>query len=138
MSGADIFFDTSVVLYLLSADTRKADRVEALLAEGGTISVQVLNEFAAVAHRKNALSWQEVREALSAVREVCVTQSVTEEIHERGLDIAERYGFSVYDSTIVAAAQVAGCRVLFSEDLQHRQVIDKTLTVRNPFVGAVN
>jgi predicted nucleic acid-binding protein len=138
MSDADAFLDTSVVLYLLSADARKADRVEALLAAGGAISVQVLNEFAAVARRKSALSWPEVREALSVVRAACVTHPLTEEIHDRGVDIAERYGFSVYDSTIVAAAQVAGCRTLFSEDLRHAQVIDRTLTVRNPFVGASN
>ena len=138
MSGADAFLDTSVVLYLLSADARKADRAEELLAEGAAISVQVLNEFAAVAHRKSALSWPEVREALSVVRAACVTHPLTEEIHDRGLDIAERYGFSVYDSTIVAAAQVVGCKTLFSEDLQHAQVIDRTLTVRNPFIGAAN
>lgn len=138
MSDADVFLDTSVVLYLLSADARKADTVEALLAAGGVISVQVLNEFATVAHRKSALSWAEVREALSVVRAACVTHPLTEEIHDRGLDVAERYGFSVYDSTIVAAAQMSGCKTLFSEDLQHAQVIDRTLIVRNPFIGAAN
>jgi predicted nucleic acid-binding protein len=138
MSDADVFFDTSVVFYLLSADKRKAERVEALLAEGGAINVQVLNEFAAVARRKSTLAWPEVREALSVIRAACVTHPLTEEIHDRGMDIAERYGFSVYDSTIVAAAQVAGCNTLFSEDLQHAQVIDRTLTVRNPFIGAAS
>ena len=135
MSAADVFFDTSIVLYLLSADAKKADRVETLLGAGGTISVQVLNEFAAVARRKSVRSWPEVREALSVVRATCVTHAVTEEIHDHGVDIAERYGFSLYDSMIVAAAQRAGCTTLLSEDLQHRQVIDGTLTVRNPFLG---
>jgi predicted nucleic acid-binding protein len=134
MSAGDVFFDTSIVLYLLSADARKADRVETLLGAGGTISVQVLNEFAAVARRKSALSWPEVREALRAVRAACVTHPVTEETHDRGVDVAERYGFLLYDSMIVAAAQSAGCTTLFSEDLQHRQVIDGALTIRNPFV----
>ena len=135
MSAADVFFDTSVVLYLLSADAQKADRVETLLGAGGAISVQVLNEFAAVARRKAALSWLGVREALSVVRATCVTYPVTEETHDRGVDIAGRYGFSLYDSMIVAAAHCAGCTTLFSEDLQHRQVIDGALTVRNPFIG---
>ena len=57
------FFDTNVVLYLLSADTAKADRAEELLARGGTISVQVLNEFVAVASRKLRMSWIEMRES---------------------------------------------------------------------------
>ena len=134
MGAADVFFDTSIVLYLVSADARKADRAEALLGAGGAISVQVLDEFAAVARRKSVLSWPEVREALGAVRAVCVTHPVTEETHDRGVGIAERYGFSLYDSMIIAAAQGAGCKTLFSEDLQHRQVIDGTLTVRNPFI----
>lgn len=138
MSGADVFFDTSVVFYLLSADERKAERVAALLAEGGVINVQVLNEFATAARRKSALAWSEVRETLSVIRAVCVTHPLTEEIHDRGVDIAERYGFSIYDSAIVAAAQLAGCSTLFSEDLQHRQVIDRTLTIRNPFIGTTN
>ena len=134
MSGADAFFDTSVVLYLFSGDAGKADRVEGLLEGGGVISVQVLNEFAAAAKRKLLLSWPDIREVLSTVRELCVTRPVTAEIHDRGLDVAERYGFSLYDSMIVAAAQSAGCKTLYTEDLQHRQVIDGNLTVRNPFL----
>jgi predicted nucleic acid-binding protein len=133
--SADAFFDTSVLLYLLSPDVRKAERVETLLGDGGTISVQVLNEFAAVARRKAALTWPEVREALGVVRASCATRAVTEETHDRGIDIAERYGFSLYDAMIVAAAQAARCVALYSEDLQHRQVIDGTLTIRNPFVA---
>ena len=136
MSGADVFFDTSILLYLLSPDARKADRVETLLGAGGAISVQVLNEFAVVARRKSGLSWPEVREVLSAVRAACVTHPVTEKTHDAGVDVAERYGFSLYDSMMIAAAQNAGCATLFSEDLQHRQVIDGRLTVRNPFIGA--
>ena len=64
MSDADSFFDTSVLLYLLSEDS-KADRIEELLAERGTISVQVLNEFAAVALRKLRMPLSDVREILS-------------------------------------------------------------------------
>jgi predicted nucleic acid-binding protein len=135
MSAADAFLDTSVVLYLLSGEGEKADRVEALLDRKSAISVQVLNEFAAVAIREHALSLPEVRECLEGVRELCVTHPLTNESHVRGLEIAERYGFSLYDSMIVATALQAECRTLYSEDLQHGQVIDKRLTVINPFVS---
>ena len=74
MSGGEDFFDTNVVLYLLSADTAKADRAEELLALGGTISVQVLNEFAAVASRKLRMSWIEIREVLAQIRAVCAVE----------------------------------------------------------------
>lgn len=129
------FFDTNVLLYLLSEDNRKADRAEAIIAMGGTISVQVLNEFASVASRKLKMSYAEIREALSTVRAVCKTQAVTIDTHERGLEIAERFGFSLYDSMIVSAALQSNCTILYSEDMQHGQEIDSQLTIINPFLS---
>jgi predicted nucleic acid-binding protein len=133
MSGADSFFDTSVLLYLLSNEPAKADRVENLLSERGVISVQVLNEFAAVALRKLRMPLIEVREILDTIRCVCDIEPITVETHERGLAICERYGFSLYDSMLVAAALISGVGILYSEDLQHGQVIDDQLRVTNPF-----
>ncbi len=133
MRDGDVFFDTSVLLHLLSADIEKADRVEELVQRRGVISIQVLNEFAAVALRKHALSVAEVREVTSTLREFCRTHPLTLEVHEHGLEIAERSGFQLYDSMIVATAIECGCRVLYSEDLQHGQVIEKRLKVVNPF-----
>jgi len=133
MSAAEAFLDTSVVLYLLSAEGDKADRVETLLGRKPAISVQVLNEFAAVSLRKRALTLPEVREFLGDLRELCITHPLTVDDHERGLEVAERYGYSLYDSMIVATALHAGCRSLYSEDLQHGQVIDRQLKVINPF-----
>ena len=135
MSGADAFLDTSVLLYLLSTDAEKAERAEELLTRKGVISVQVLNECAAVSLRKRALSLDEVREFLESIRMLCVTRPLTVENHERGLEIAERYGFSLYDSMIVASALEANCRTLYAEDLQDRQVIQKQLRVVDPFVA---
>ena len=132
MSAAD-FFDTNVLLYLLSADTAKADRAEALLAGGGTVSVQVLNEFAAVASRKLRLPWAEVREVLATLRSVCALVPVTGDTHDGALHLAERHGLSFYDALIVAAALQAGCSTLHSEDMQDGQVFERRLTIRNPF-----
>ena len=132
MSATDVFFDTNVLLYLLSNDTMKADRAEALLASGGVVSVQVLNEFASVAAGKKALDFTEIGEALSTIRAHCTVKPVDLETHELGLELAERYRFSIDDSLIVAAALRAGCTILYSEDLQHGQIIER-LTIRNPF-----
>ena len=118
MSDAERFFDTSVLLYLLSGDLRKADRVEQLLADRGTISLQVLNEFAAVALRKLRMPLSDVREILNTVRVVCHVEEVTVATHDRGLAVHERYGFSLYDSMIVSSALMAGSELLYSEDLQ--------------------
>ena len=133
MHVAEDFFDTNVVLYLLSADPAKAGRAETLLAAGGMISVQVLNEFAAVASRKQLLSWPEIREVLAQIRAVCGVESLSVETHDRAVQVAERYNFSIYDALIVAAALLAGCKTLYSEDMQDGQVIERQLTIRNPF-----
>ena len=135
MSEADSFFDTNVLLYLLSKDAAKADRAEALLASGGVVSVQVLNEFASVASRKLAMTISEIREFLSTIRAVCAVIPLDIETHDLGLDIAERHRFSIYDALIVAAAVRAGCAILYTEDLQQGQIIEK-LQIRNPFVGS--
>lgn len=133
MSGADSFFDTSVLLYLLSSENEKADRVEVLLADSGVISVQVLNEFTAVAFRKLSMPLGEIREVLETIRTVCRTEPLTVEDHDRAGEIMERYKFPFYDSVIVASALHARCKTLYSEDLQHGQVIEKQLKVTNPF-----
>jgi predicted nucleic acid-binding protein len=130
---AETFFDTNVVLYLVSGDATKADVAEHALARGGHVSVQVLNEFASVARRKAGMSWNEISEVLGHVRQVCAVHPLLVETHERGLDLAERYGLSLYDALIVAAASLAGCRVLYSEDLQAGQRFDGGVVVRNPF-----
>ncbi len=132
MSAAEVFFDTNILLYLISTEAAKAGRAEELLAAGGVISVQVLNEFASVAARKHALSLSEIRTVLTTIRAVCVVQPVDLATHDLALDLAERYRFSIYDSLIVAAALRAGCSVLYTEDLRHGQRIDG-LTIRNPF-----
>lgn len=130
---AEAFFDTNVVLYLVSGDSAKAEVAETVLARGGHVSVQVLNEFASVARRKAGMSWSEIGEVLDHVRQVCTVHALLCETHERGLDIAERYELSFYDALIVAAATLAGCRTLYSEDLQSGQRFDGGVIVRNPF-----
>lgn len=69
------------------------------------------------------------------MRAVCAIVPLALETHDLGLQIAERYGFSIYDALIVAAALRAGCRTLYSEDLQDGQTIDGRLVVRNPFAA---
>jgi len=133
MSGADSFFDTSVLLYLLSNDNDKADRIETLLAARGVISVQVLNEFSAVALRKLKLPLSDIREILDTIRAVCAVEPITLETHDRGLAVCERYRFSLYDSMLVAAALISGAKILYSEDRHHGQIIDDQLRITNPF-----
>jgi len=128
------FIDTNVLVYLASADPDKAARAEEIVARGGTISVQVLNELANVARRKMRLSWDETNELLATLRRLVAVVPVTVETHERGLRVAERFGLAVYDAMIVAAAAVAGSDVLWTEDLQPGAVLEG-VRVSNPFLA---
>ena len=133
MSAPERFFDTNVLLYILSADEFKSGRAEEELGAGGIISVQVLNEFASVASRKLKMSLAEIREVLSAIRAVCKVIPINEETHDKGLEVAEKYGLSVYDAMIVASALLSGCNTVLSEDMQDGQILDGKLKIRNPF-----
>ncbi|MEO6841384.1 MAG: PIN domain-containing protein [Bradyrhizobium sp.] len=130
------FYDTNMLVYLASGDTSKADRAEAAIAAGGSISVQVLNELANVARRKMQMSWDDTHALLNALRGLLTVHPLTVDIHETGLRLAERYGFSVYDAMIVASALNAGCDTLWSEDMQHGLVLDDGLRIVNPFGDA--
>lgn len=126
------FIDTNVVVYLLSADRAKAERAEELIAAGGFVSVQVLNEFVAVARRKANLDWPDIRDVLNAVRANCAVAPLTAQVHERAVRIAEATNLHIYDAAIVAAAAESGCAIVYSEDLGHNQTIDG-VRVSNPF-----
>jgi predicted nucleic acid-binding protein len=127
------FFDTNVLLYLVSTDHRKADRAEELVRGGGTISVQVLNEITNVARRKARMSWAETHGLLDAIRGLLNTEPLTLDVHETGLALAERYTLSPYDAMIAASALEADCDRLWSEDMQHGLVLRERLRVANPF-----
>ena len=127
------FFDTNVILYAFRQDDPRGPVAETLLAGGGAISAQVLNEFVAVARRKLGKSWKEVRGALEILRVFCPEPApLTVETHEQAVQIAERYEYSIFDSLIIAAALQVGASTLYSEDMRDGQEIDG-LTIRNPF-----
>ncbi|MES0033682.1 PIN domain-containing protein [Mesorhizobium sp. M0046] len=127
------FFDTNVLLYIASGDAAKADRAEAVIAAGGAISVQVLNELTNVARRKMQMSWDDTHALLTMLRGLLTVHPLTLETHETGLRLAERYGLSTYDAMIASAAVHAGCDTLWSEDMQHAMALDEGLRIVNPF-----
>ncbi|MEC5320859.1 PIN domain-containing protein [Brenneria populi subsp. brevivirga] len=127
------FLDSNVVLYLLSDDPDKADSAEVLLKTNPVISVQVLNEVTTVCRRKLAMSWQEIGDFLDLVRRFCDVVPLTVTVHDRARDIAERHLLSFYDACIVAAA-AAECQTLYSEDMNHGQILEDSLTISNPFM----
>lgn len=133
--SAKAFIDSNIVLYLLSTDVAKADRAEAVIAAGGVVSVQVLNEVTNVARRKLGMAWSETDELLAGLRSACSVEPLTVQTHDTGRRLAERHGLSTYDAMIASAALLAGCDTLFSEDMQHGLLLDRQLRVCNPFIA---
>jgi predicted nucleic acid-binding protein len=129
------FFDTNILVYVVGQREKRTDMAETLLASGGVISVQVLNELANVARKKLSMSWEEIDEALEAIRALCPSPlPLTTDLHDTGRQIAAKYGYSMYDGLIAAAALEAECDTLYSEDMQDGQVLKGRVTIRNPFV----
>ena len=127
------FFDTNILIYAFAADDPRSARAESLIAEGGLIGVQVLNEFTNVTRRKLRWQWEQI-EASQAVIEDLIGPAapLTATIYASAVLLARERELSVYDALIVAAALDAGCQLLCTEDLQHGQKF-RTLTVENPF-----
>lgn len=130
------FFDTNVLVYIVGQTDYRTAKAEALVAKGGVVSVQVLNELAFVSRRILGMSWDEIGDALAAIRDLCPSPTpLTLDTHDAGLHIAATYGFSFCDALIAAAALDAECTTLYSEDFQDGLVLEGRLTVRNPFAG---
>jgi predicted nucleic acid-binding protein len=130
-----VFFDSNIICYLFGEDDAKADRASALLEKGGHVSVQVLAEVTNVARGKARLSWDATNEIIGAVTRLCTVHDLSLTTHERARAIAQSHGYTIYDAQIVAAALMAGCETLWSEDMQDGQSFEGTLQIRNPFVG---
>ncbi len=133
---ADKFFlDTNVLLYSIDDDERRTSIAKELVFAGAAvISTQVLNEFVNIAGKKFKLTAQEIANGLGLFKKKCEIVSLTLNVHERAWEIFSVTNFGIYDSNIVAAAELAGCDVLYSEDMNHGQRIGRVL-IQNPFVA---
>jgi len=128
------FFDTNIVLHAFTPSGDKTLTAERILFDGGVISVQVLNELTSVSRSKFKMSWREVGMVIQGTTIMCPNpRALTFETFLEARRISEQYGFSIWDGTIIASALDAGCATLYTEDLQHGQVVEG-LRIENPFL----
>ncbi len=128
------FFDTNLLIYA-QQEGAKGDAARHVVAEGGVISVQVVNEFVAVSRRKLGRSWAEIEDAIRDVLAVTAPPlPVTLSISEAARSLSAAHDLSFYDALIVAAALEAGCATLLTEDMQAGRRYGG-LTIENPFAG---
>lgn len=126
------FLDSNILLYATDNDGDKRRRSLALLDGRAIVSIQVLNEIANVLRRKHGYTWAQARSFTTDITGKCDVVPLSLSTHERGLAYAERHQLHVYDAMIVAAAVLAGCDTLYSEDMHDGLIIDG-LTIKNPF-----
>lgn len=130
------FFDTNVLVYTVSDDPKRPI-AEGILAQGGVISAQVLNEYVNTVRGKFRHDWPQIERSLRWFRDVFdQIRPVTIALNEAAVGLARDHGLHIYDALIVAAALEAGCDTLFSEDMQDGRKFGG-LTIRNPFIEAV-
>ncbi|OAI13775.1 hypothetical protein A1359_11725 [Methylomonas lenta] len=129
-----VFLDTNIVLYAIGSDESKRLIAANLLTQTPTISTQVINECSHVLRRKQRYSPDDVKRELSAVLKT--VRFVNVDISEifSAWSVASRYGYSHFDSLIIASALAAHCSILYSEDMQHNQLIENQLRILNPFL----
>ena len=128
------FLDTNVLVYAVLSDDPRRPTAERLLTAGGTISVQVLNEFVNVARGKLGWSWPDIETMLALVRSPSRrVLDLSVATHEAAVALARDHSLSFYDALIVAAALESGCDTLFTEDMQHGRKFGG-LVIVNPFV----
>lgn len=131
----DRFLDTNILVYAHKEGDYRTAIARQLLFEGGVISVQVLNEFASVARAKLGFMWPQVQEAVENIVILCPKpRALSVDTHLRALGLSKRFGLSIWDGLIVAAAIEAKCSTLLTEDLQHGQVVEG-VRIENPFLN---
>jgi len=134
-----IFVDTNVFVYAYSDDnilkhkTAKNLLQKDLAEDFIIVSTQILNEFYSVMSKSKS-SHQEIANYVREIAKQTYVKLVTIESIELCLKIREKYHFSWWDSLVLVSALENGCRIIYSEDMQHKQVIENTLEIVNPFV----
>ena len=134
--SAKAFADTNVLVYAAVEEDPRSEPARAVLAAGVLFAVHVLNEFVFVARRLRK-DWKEILEALAFLEVICPEPvPLTLCTHREALEIAQRFGYHIFDSLVIAAALESSCTTLYSEDLRDGQKIG-SLRIRNPFPRSV-
>ena len=130
-----VFLDSNILVNSYSnSEIDKQEIARKLVTDSNSfISTQVLQELCNIVTRKFKFNYEQ---AATAIKECCQNNNLhtnTENTILQACGVADRYGFSFYDSLIIAAAMESNCTLLYSEDLHDGQVIEGKLTVKNPF-----
>ena len=132
---AKCFSDTNIVLYTIGQDGRKAGIARGIVAVRPMVSAQVVNEAINVCLRKLGFDREKAYAFAPSIMRRADVLPIDEATIRKSAELAIRYQLSNWDALIVAAAMLAGCDTLYSEDMQNGQVFEERLAVVNPFLS---
>lgn len=147
--NANVFLDTNTLICLLQgrapapgtiltgheveANRRRDITLRLLDSPTAYVGIQTLNEVCNVSAR-NHFNWEKTRHMLDTFESLCAgVIPLTLGVHKRGLFLYKRYRLQFYDALMLAAALEANCQTFYSEDMQHGQIIERRMTISNPF-----
>lgn len=132
-----IFLDTNIIIYAYSEDEPiKQEIANSILekySEQTIISNQVINELSNTLFRKFKLEANEVQQVVLELDDNFRIVNFNLQTQLRGIEIKGKYKLQFYDAMIIATALENNCTILYSEDMQHGQIIENVLTIINPF-----
>jgi predicted nucleic acid-binding protein len=131
----NVVLDTNVLIYLHdNSSPNKRAIAKDLLAENPFIPSQVISEYLNVTRRLLQLSKEELLIQASNLLAGCTIIPVLPSTLLFAAALVKRYNFQLFDAVIVAASKESNCAILYSEDMQHGLVVEKSLTIINPFL----
>jgi len=127
--------DTNILIYSHDENSlNKQNVARDLIVHSPIICTQVVSEYISVLSRLLKIPKTTLLSACMPNLLNCKIYAVdipTLQIAER---LVYRYDFQIFDSIIVASALHNGCQILYSEDMQHKMVVESQLTIINPFL----
>jgi len=131
-----VFLDSNILVYSYSdTELEKQHIARNIIAENNSfISTQVLQELSNILIKKFKKSFKDVGITINESCKNNILLVNSKDTIIKACNIADKYKFSFYDSLIIASALEGDCKILYSEDLQHKQVIEKSLSIVNPFL----
>ena len=127
--------DTNILLYSISINENRKRAIAAnLIDENPVIFPQNLSEFINVLLNRWKYPKENMGLIVMEVLKSCVLLNTSATAYKQAFELIKKYDFPVFDAIIVAAALDAGCSILYSEDMQNNLVVEKQLTIINPFL----
>ena len=129
------FLDSNILIYLYSEDELEKQSIANSLFDKFecVISTQTLNEFCNVCIKKMKKPVAEIIESLNEIKENSILEFIDDKIIEQALLLREKYSYSYFDSLMLSSALKYSCGIIYSEDMQHGQIIENSLKIVNPF-----